>query len=80
MHLHWLACMVIVINIVSSLSSPSCLVRKEGNRKVIRLDKILQLIAQKQRLYLKGTTDFINVTEKTKFPKEVILISMDVKG
>ena len=42
------------------------------------VDKILQPIAQKQKSYLKDTTDFINFIEKTKLPKGVILVSMDV--
>ena len=41
------------------------------------VDKILQPIAQQQRSYLKDTTDFINL-EKTKLPKGVILVSMDL--
>ena len=35
-------------------------------------------MAQKQRSYLKDTTDYINLTEKTKFPQKAILISMDI--
>ena len=42
------------------------------------VDKILQPIAQQQESYLKDTTDFINFIEKTKIPKGVILVSMDV--
>ena len=42
------------------------------------VDKILQPIAQQQKSYLKDTTDFINFIEKTKLPKGVILVSMDV--
>ena len=43
----------------------------------IYIDKILQPISQKQRSYLKDTTDYINFTEKTKFAQKAILISMD---
>ena len=42
------------------------------------IDKLLQLIAQKQPSYLKDTTDFINFLEKIKVPKNTILVSMDV--
>ena len=42
------------------------------------VDKILQPRAQQQKSYLKGTTDFINFIEKSKLPKGVILVSMDV--
>ena len=42
------------------------------------VDKILQPIAQKQKSYLKDTTDFVNFIERTKLLKEVILVSMDV--
>ena len=42
------------------------------------VDKILQPIAQQQKSYLKGTTDFIDFIEKTTLPKGVILVSMDV--
>ena len=35
-------------------------------------------MAQKQRSYLKDTTDYIDLTEKTKFPQKAILISMDI--
>ena len=43
------------------------------------VDKILQPIAQKQKSYLKDTTDFVNFIERTKLPKEVILVSTDVR-
>ena len=42
------------------------------------VDRLIQPIAQKQDLYLKDTTDFINFIEKTKLPQNVILASMDV--
>ena len=42
------------------------------------VDKILQPIAHQQKSYLKDTTDFFNFIEKTKLPKGVILVSMDV--
>ena len=42
------------------------------------VDKIRQPIAQQQKSYLKDTTVFINFIEKTKLPKGVILVSMDV--
>ena len=42
------------------------------------VDKLLQLIAQQQKSYLKDTTDFVNFIENTKVPAEVILVSMDV--
>ena len=41
------------------------------------VDKILQPIAQQQKS-LKDKTDFINFIEKTKLPKGIILVSMDV--
>ena len=50
--------------------------RKLSTRKI--LDKILQPIAQKQKSYLKDTTDFVNFIERTTLPKDVILVSMDV--
>ena len=42
------------------------------------VDRLIQPIAQIQESYLKDTTDFINFIEKTKLPKNVILVSMDV--
>ena len=42
------------------------------------LDRLLQPIAQKQKLYLKDKTAFINLIETTKVPKNAILVSMDV--
>ena len=42
------------------------------------VDRLLQPIAQKQKSYLKDTTDFINLIETTKVPKNAILVSMDV--
>ena len=41
-------------------------------------DRILQPIAKQQRSYLKDTTDFINFIERTKVPKGIFLVSMDV--
>ena len=42
------------------------------------VDRLLQPIAQKQRSYLKDTTDFINFIETTIVPENAILVSMDV--
>ena len=42
------------------------------------MDHLLQPIAQKQKSYLKDTTDFINFIEKTEVSQNTILISMDV--
>ena len=42
------------------------------------VDHLIQPIAQKQASYLKDTTDFLNFIEKTKLPKDTILVSMDV--
>ena len=42
------------------------------------LDKLLQPIALKQESYLKDTTDFINFIERTRVPKNAILVSRDV--
>ena len=42
------------------------------------VDHLIQPIAQKQASYLKDTTDFLNFLEKTKLPKNTILVSMDV--
>ena len=42
------------------------------------VDKILQAIVRQQKSYLKDTTDFINLIEKTKLPKGVTIVSMDV--
>ena len=42
------------------------------------VDRILQPIAKQQRSYLKDTTDFINFIERTKVPKGIFLVSMDV--
>ena len=42
------------------------------------VDRLLQPIAQKQKSYLKDTTDFINLIETTRVPKNAILVSMDV--
>ena len=41
---------------------------------------LLTTLAQKQASYLKDTTDFLNFIEKTKLPKNtiMILVSMDV--
>ena len=35
------------------------------------VDKLLQLIAQQQKSYLKDTTDFVNFIENTKVPVDV---------
>ena len=37
------------------------------------VDKLLQPIAQKQKSYLKDTTDFVNFIEKTKVSQDTIL-------
>ena len=42
------------------------------------VDHLIQPIAQKQASYLKDTTDFLNFIEKTKLPKNTILVSMDI--
>ena len=42
------------------------------------VDHLIQPIAQNQASYLKDTTDFLNFIEKTKLPKDTILVSMDV--
>ena len=42
------------------------------------VDSLLQPIAQKQKSDLKDTTDFINLIETTRVPKNAILVSMDV--
>ena len=44
------------------------------------VDRLIQPIAQIQESYLKDTTDFINFIEKTKLPKKIILVSMDVNS
>ena len=44
------------------------------------VDRLLQPLAQKQKLYLKDTTDFINFIETTRVPKNEILVSMDVSS
>ena len=40
--------------------------------------RFIQPIAQKQDSYLKDTTDFLNFIERTKLPKNTVLVSMDV--
>ena len=42
------------------------------------VDRLLQPIAQKQKSYLKDSTDFINFIETTIVPDNAILVSMDV--
>ena len=42
------------------------------------VDHLIQPIVQKQASYLKDTTDFLNFLDKTKLPKNTILVSMDV--
>ena len=44
------------------------------------VDTLLQPIAQKQKSFIKDTTDFISFIEKTKIGKDTILISMDVSS
>jgi len=38
---------------------------------------LVKPIAQKQNSYLKDTTDFLTVIEKTKFPNNTILVSLE---
>ena len=42
------------------------------------VDYLLQPIAKVQESYLKDTTDFLNLIEKTKVVKDTMLVSMDV--
>ena len=42
------------------------------------VNKLLQLIAQQQKSYLKDTTDFFKFIKNTKVLEDVILVSMDV--
>ena len=42
------------------------------------VDKLLQPVAQLQKLYIKGTTDFINFMESKKFQTNTLLMTMDV--
>ena len=42
------------------------------------VERLFQSIAQKQKSYLKDTTNFINLIETTRVPKNAILVSMDV--
>ena len=42
------------------------------------VDHFLQPITQKQKSYLKDTTDFINFIGKTQVSQDTILLSMDV--
>ena len=44
------------------------------------VDTLLQPIAQKQKSFIKDTTDFISFIEKTKIGKDTILVSMDVSS
>ena len=44
------------------------------------MDTLLQPIAQKQKSFIKDTTDFISFIEKTKIGKDTILVSMDVSS
>ena len=46
--------------------------------KFIPTPRLLQPIEQKQKSYLKDTTDFINFIETTIVPDNAILVSMDV--
>ena len=57
--------------IISGCDSPT-------ERILAFVDHLIQPIAQKQPSYLKDTTDFLNFIEKTKLPKNTILVSMDV--
>ena len=50
-----------------------------AERESCFVDRLLvKPIAQKQKSYLKDTTDFITVIERTKLPNNTILVSMDV--
>ena len=42
------------------------------------MDRLLQPIAQRQKSYIKDSTDFINFVERTKVNQDTILVSMDV--
>ena len=42
------------------------------------VDSLLQTIAKSQKSYLKDTTDFINIIERTKLPENTFLVSLDV--
>ena len=42
------------------------------------VDRLLQPIAQRQKSYIKDSTDFINFVERTKVHQDTILVSMDV--
>ena len=42
------------------------------------VDYLLQPIAKIQKSYLKDTTDFLNIIDKTQVAKDTILVSMDV--
>ena len=42
------------------------------------VDRLLQPIAQRQKSYIKDSTDFINFVERTKVPQDTILVCMDV--
>ena len=44
------------------------------------VDTLLQPIAQKQKSFIKDTTDFFTFIEKTKIGKDTILVSMDVSS
>ena len=44
------------------------------------VNTLLQPIAQKQKSFIKHTTDFISFIEKTKIGKDTILVSMDVSS
>ena len=44
------------------------------------VDTLLQPIAQKQKSFIRDTTDFISFIEKTKIGKNTILVSMDVSS
>ena len=44
------------------------------------MDTLLQPITQKQKSFIKDTTDFISFIEKTKIGKDTILVSLDVSS
>ena len=75
--------LLLLLNAVSLLCSvlfgkTKIFVSKYRRRNIKSTSRILKPIAQKQKSYLKDTTDYINFTEKTKFAQKAILISMEI--
>ena len=62
------------------VADPSVISGCEGPTERISsfVDHLLQRVEQKQKSYLKDTTDFINFIEKTEVSQNTILVSMDV--